>query len=130
VDNESEYYTINEPNNQQYEQQLANTNRLPAKHINYLSNEFNLIAFKSNNNNSNQKIMNNNVNKNVLSSHRPQVGVTPETRFRRAPTLDIIRSTKMPVQKTNENIFSCNQQKFFFNNLQFKTKPKQAIAKF
>ena len=46
MDNESEYYTINEPNNQQYEQQLANTNRLPAKHINYLSNEFNLIAFK------------------------------------------------------------------------------------
>jgi len=31
------------------------------------------------------------------AQNRPSVGVTPYTRFRRAPTLDIIRSTRMPV---------------------------------
>ena len=34
---------------------------------------------------------------------KPSVGVTPHTRFRRAPTLDIIRSTNMPVNNTASN---------------------------
>ena len=130
VDNESEYYTLNdEPTHysEQQQYQFANTNRL-ARQLNYLSNEFNIITMNNQNNSSRQK--NQMISNNMLSNHRPQVGVTPETRFRRAPTLDIIRSTKMPVQQTNEHTFNVKQQKFLFNNSTLKKQPKMPIAKF
>ena len=37
--------------------------------------------------------------------NRPSVGVTPYSRFRRAPTLDIIRSTQMPVFSDKDNSY-------------------------
>ena len=37
---------------------------------------------------------------------RPYVGITPYTRFRRAPTLDMIRSTKMPLKNNNVDSIS------------------------
>jgi len=34
----------------------------------------------------------------MLTLKKPNVGITPQTRFRRAHTLDLIRSTQMPLE--------------------------------
>lgn len=46
---------------------------------------------------------------------RPFVGVTPHTRFRRAPTLDMIRSTKMPLSH-EESISPSSSKPFYLSN--------------
>lgn len=50
----------------------------------------------------------------AFTSEKPHVGVTPYTRSRRAPALDLIRSTKMPVNKCEDQrsqLFSVNGQR-------------------
>lgn len=51
-------------------------------------------------------INNNNVNK-------PSVGITAENRFRRAHTLDMIRSTKMPLRNTQQYLEQQQQGPYF-----------------
>lgn len=87
VDNEQEYYTLND--NDEF-------NR-----INYLSNEFHLTLNESAKENfrkeqDQQQQQQTKLQYDNISSKKPNIGITPETRFRRTPTLDIIRSTKMP----------------------------------
>ncbi len=88
VDNEQEYYTLNDND--------------AFNKINYLSNEFHLTLNESAKQNftkeqyQQQQQQQTKLQYDNISSKKPNIGITPETRFRRTPTLDIIRSTKMP----------------------------------
>lgn len=115
VDNENEYYTLN------------NTK------FNYLSNEFNLID------SSRASCMKRYSALQDELRNKPKVGVTPETRFRKTPTLDIIRSTKMPLNAQNDRSHLFNTSRHYYSannnyvndsNFMNSNKPKFPMAKF
>jgi len=119
VDNEQEYYTINETNNNNnyYYDLNNNTNK-----FNYLSNEFHLSL----NNEPKRKEQQQQLQKQnniIICEKKPYVGITPETRFRRTPTLDIIRSTKMNSNTNNLILPKNSLMDHYFHN-------KLPVAKF
>ena len=60
---------------------------------------------------------------------KPHVGVTPYTRFRRAPTLDIIRSTKMPLPERQNFHPQYSTNSSYLSNVNFPSEQIQ-VAKF
>lgn len=56
------------------------------------------------------------LNKNQdFMDHKPYVGITPESRFRRSHTLDLIRNSKMPINEYQKMVDPMVRQNHYFN---------------